>query len=153
MKTFLQFQPLSYLIKNISHLYLNFILQKTLSQCFTFKIYKGAKNNIITMWKSILIVKFELSALVIGSKLKLKKYLSFSSHCYFTRLNPKRISPFQFCFPALLGIHRKIVFEIQQRILEKILFILSDKHLDRAGQSLRLFLNKFKQWHFHSPSK
>jgi hypothetical protein len=33
-----------------------------------------------------------------------------------------------------------------------ILFIPSDNHLDGAGQSLRHFLDKFKQWHFHSPS-
>ena len=30
-----------------------------------------------------------------------------SPHCYFMRLNPKRINPFYFCLPALLGIHRK----------------------------------------------
>ena len=45
-----------------------------------------------------------------------------STHCYFTRLNPKRISPFQFCLPAMLGMHRnpkkKRFFEIQQVILE-----------------------------------
>ena len=29
----------------------------------------------------------------------------FYSHCYFTRLNFKRKSPFYFCLPALLGIH------------------------------------------------
>ena len=28
------------------------------------------------------------------------------SHFYFTRLNPRRINPVQFCLPALLGIHR-----------------------------------------------
>ena len=28
------------------------------------------------------------------------------THCYFTRLNPERISPFQFCLPEMLGIHR-----------------------------------------------
>ena len=29
-----------------------------------------------------------------------------------------------------------------------IQFILSDKHLDGAGQSLRHFLDKVKEWHF-----
>ena len=41
------------------------------------------------------------------------------SHCYFIRLNPKRISPFQFCLPALLGIHRnprqKDIFKSSKR--------------------------------------
>jgi hypothetical protein len=27
------------------------------------------------------------------------------THCYFTRLKPKRDDPFKFCLPALLGIH------------------------------------------------
>ena len=27
-------------------------------------------------------------------------------NCYFTRLNPKRINPFEFCLSALLGMHR-----------------------------------------------
>ena len=30
----------------------------------------------------------------------------YITHCYFIRLNPKRISPCQFYLPALLGIHR-----------------------------------------------
>ena len=30
------------------------------------------------------------------------------THCYFTRLNPKRKGPFYFCLPALLGIHRNL---------------------------------------------
>ena len=76
--------------------------------------------------------------------------------CYFNRLNPKRISPFQFCLPALLGIHRnptqKEFLKTKQGILEIIQFILSDKHLDGAGRSLRHFLDEFKHWHFHSPS-
>jgi hypothetical protein len=42
--------------------------------------------------------------------------------------------------------------EIQQGILEIIQFILSDKHLDGAGRSLRHFLDKYKQWHIHSSS-
>ena len=33
-----------------------------------------------------------------------------------------------------------------------IQFILSDKHLDGAGQSLKHFLDKIKYWHFHSTS-
>ena len=41
---------------------------------------------------------------------------------------------------------------MQGGILEIIQIILSDKHLDGAGQSLRHFLDKFKQWYFHSPS-
>ena len=44
------------------------------------------------------------------------------------------------------------IFEIQRGILKIIQLILSDKHLDGAGQSLRYFLDKFKQWHFHSSS-
>ena len=48
-------------------------------------------------------------------------------HCYFTGLNPKRISPFQFCLPALLGMYSrpnvqeskaKRFFEIHREILE-----------------------------------
>ena len=31
-------------------------------------------------------------------------------------------------------------------------FILSHKHLDRAGRSLRHFLDKVKEWHFNSTS-
>ena len=31
---------------------------------------------------------------------------SQNSHCYFTKLNPKRISHFYFCLLVLLGIHR-----------------------------------------------
>ena len=31
-------------------------------------------------------------------------------------------------------------------------FILSDKHLDGAGRSLRHFLDKVKEWHFNSTS-
>ena len=30
----------------------------------------------------------------------------YITHYYFTRLNPKKKGPFQFCLPALLGIHR-----------------------------------------------
>jgi hypothetical protein len=37
-------------------------------------------------------------------------------------------------------------------ILEIIQFILSDKHLDGAGWSLRHFLDKVKEWHFNSTS-
>ena len=37
-------------------------------------------------------------------------------------------------------------------ILDIIKFILSDKHLDGAGQTLRHFLDKFRKWHFHSTS-
>ena len=33
-----------------------------------------------------------------------------------------------------------------------IQFILSDKHLDGAGRSLRYFLDKVKEWHFNSTS-
>ena len=33
-----------------------------------------------------------------------------------------------------------------------IQFILSDKHLDGAGQSLRHILDKVKLWHFHITS-
>ena len=33
-----------------------------------------------------------------------------------------------------------------------IQFILSDKHLDRAGQSRRHFLDKVKEWHINSTS-
>ena len=56
----------------------------------------------------------------------------------------------EFNFPdsSLIGM----IIEIQSGILEKIQFILSANYLDRAGWSLRHFLNKFKQWHFHSPS-
>ena len=54
-------------------------------------------------------------------------------------------------WPSRFSI-KLIVFESQRGILEIIQFILSDKHLDRAGQSLIHFLDKFKQWHFHSPS-
>ena len=56
----------------------------------------------------------------------------------------------------------KIIFETRRGILEIIQFILTDKHLDGAerswteldgaGRSLRHILDKFKQWHFHSPS-
>ena len=69
-------------------------------------------------------------------------------HCNFTRLNPKRISPFQFCLPALLGIHSNP----KQKDLEIIQFILSDKHLDGACRSLGHFLDKVRKWHFHSTS-
>ena len=47
------------------------------------------------------------------------------SHCYFTRLNPIRISPLRFCLPKLLGIHR------------------NPRQKDGAGLSLRHFLDKF----------
>ena len=46
------------------------------------------------------------------------------THCYFTRLNPKRISPFYFCLPTLLGNRNSLkpkakrIFEIQQGILK-----------------------------------
>ena len=53
---------------------------------------------------------------------------------------------------GFIGTLDKIIFEIQHGILEIIQFILSDKHLDGAGWSLRHFLDKFKQRHFHSPS-
>ena len=43
-------------------------------------------------------------------------------------------------------------FEILWGILEIIQFILSDKHLDGAGQSLRHILDEIKEWHFHSTS-
>ena len=63
----------------------------------------------------------------------------YIAHCYFTRLNPKRKDPFYFSLPALLGIHKesqpKIIFQIQQGILEMIKFIKFihlEKHLDGA---------------------
>ena len=28
------------------------------------------------------------------------------THCYFTRLNPKKMGPLQFCLPIFLGIHK-----------------------------------------------
>jgi hypothetical protein len=37
-------------------------------------------------------------------------------------------------------------------IVEIIQFILSDKHLDGVGRSLRRFLDKVKEWHFDSTS-
>ena len=46
----------------------------------------------------------------------------------------------------------KRFFEILWGIFEIIQFILSDKHLDRAGRSLRHFLDKVKEWHFHCTS-
>ena len=38
-------------------------------------------------------------------------------------------------------------------IIEIIQFLLSDKHLDGAGRSLRHTLDKVKLWHFHITSK
>ena len=48
------------------------------------------------------------------------------------------------CLPGTL---KNIFFEIQRGILKIIQFILSDKHLDGAEQSLRHFSDKFKQCH------
>ena len=53
--------------------------------------------------------QIEVLALLVTQYIKAFRYvliLRAKSHCYFTRLNHKRISPFQFCLPALLGIHR-----------------------------------------------
>ena len=51
-----------------------------------------------------------------------KHYISATTHCYYTRSNPKRKGLFLFCLPALLGIQKnpkkKEVFEIQRGILE-----------------------------------
>ena len=46
----------------------------------------------------------------------------------------------------------KLFFEIHRGIPEIIQFILSEQHLDRAGRSLRHFLDKVRKWHFHSTS-
>ena len=72
---------------------------------------------------------------------------SLCTHCYFTRLNLKKMGSTSPCVPALLRI-----FVILWGIFVIIQFILSDKHLDRAGWSLRHNLNKVKQWHLHSTS-
>ena len=61
---------------------------------------------------------------------------------------PQLFLEFNFPDSSLIGM----IIEIQSGILEKIQFILSANYLDRAGWSLRHFLNKFKQWHFQSPS-
>ena len=45
-----------------------------------------------------------------------------------------------------------MIFDILWGILEIIQFILSDKHLDGGGQSLRHFLDKVKECHFNSTS-
>ena len=55
----------------------------------------------------------------------------------------------------VIGIHRN---PKQKEVLKScegfdiIQFILSDRHLDRAWQSLRHILDKVKQWHFHITS-
>ena len=36
------------------------------------------------------------------------KYTNQSTHCYFTILNHRKKGPVQFCYPALLGIHRTL---------------------------------------------
>ena len=52
------------------------------------------------------------------------RIVSFS-HCYFTRLNPKRESPFYFWLPALVGIHRNLnqkeFFRSNKRFLRVVL--------------------------------
>ena len=76
-------------------------------------------------------------------------------HCYFTRLNLKRISFFQFGLPAFLGIpmnHKKKRLKSWEGFLRQSNFILSDKPLDGAIWSLRYFLDKFKQSQFQQSS-
>ena len=52
-----------------------------------------------------------LSLIILGIKFRYYFVLMWilgqlHSHCYSTRLNPTKKGPFQFCFPALLGIHQ-----------------------------------------------
>ena len=52
-----------------------------------------------------------------------------SAHCYFIRLNPRKMETFKFCLPAIHTQDLKTK-RIQRGILEIIQFIHMEKHLD-----------------------
>ena len=86
---------------------------------------------------------------------ELPKQTLTTTHCYFTRLSLKKWGLSNFAFSIARNSttpYEKRIFEILRGILEIIQFILSDKHLDGAGRSLRHYLDKVRKWHFHSTS-
>ena len=71
-------------------------------------------NHSISMTQNKVIatcsIEHELRSYLVSLPVKEKKHQSENNfhkpHCYFTRLNLKKMGPLQFCLPALLEIHR-----------------------------------------------
>ena len=73
----------------------------------TYVTTRWQKTNIYRQ-KGNLIFFFAPTSETINDKYEFRAISSWTKtpHCYFTRLNLKKMGPLQFCLPVFLGIHR-----------------------------------------------